>query len=159
VKRAWLILLLGLALAAAAYAGVYYACTAHCRRLEQSQTPELAWLKQEFQIDDAEFARIQQLHDRYQEGCMERCRQIDEKNRHLRHLLASSDQVTPEIAQVLSEAAQLRAECQRQMLQHFYEVSRTMPLAQGRRYLEWVQSRTILPDSHSQMQHDVAHHP
>jgi hypothetical protein len=42
------------------------------------------------------------------------------------------------------------------MLQHFYEVSRTMPPEQGRRYLAWVQERTILADSHEEMQH--SHH-
>jgi hypothetical protein len=30
------------------------------------------------------------------------------------------------------------------MLRHFYEVSRTMPPEQGRRYLAWVQERTFM---------------
>jgi len=74
----------------------------------------------------------------------------------LKELLASTNTVTPEIDQLLSEAAKLRAECHKQMLQHFYEVSRTMPPEQGRRYLAWVQERTILPDSHQDMQ-DMHH--
>ncbi len=31
------------------------------------------------------------------------------------------------------------------MMQHFYEVSRAMPPEQGKRYLAWVQSETLLP--------------
>jgi hypothetical protein len=30
------------------------------------------------------------------------------------------------------------------MLKHFFEVSRTMPAEQGRRYLAWVQAQTCL---------------
>jgi hypothetical protein len=39
------------------------------------------------------------------------------------------------------------------MLQHFYDVSRTMPPEQGKRYLAWVQQQTVASDSHSQMHH------
>jgi hypothetical protein len=153
MKRAWLIMIMGLALAVVGYAGFYYAGTAGSRHLEHSQQPELAWLKQEFHLNDAEFARIVQMHEAYLEGCAQRCQQIDEKNEHLRALLGGADHVTPEIAQTLAETAQLRAECQKQMLQHFYQVSRTMPPIQGKRYLTWVQAKTILPDTHAQMSH------
>jgi hypothetical protein len=68
-------------------------------------------------------------------------------------LLAATNSVNPEIEKTLAEAAQLRAQCQKEMLQHFYEVSRTMPPDQGKRYLAWMQEQTILADSHSQMHH------
>ncbi|MBI3878733.1 MAG: hypothetical protein HY301_01540 [Verrucomicrobia bacterium] len=58
--------------------------------------------------------------------------------------LAWLRRVTPEIEQAIAAAAKLRGECQRDMLQHFFEVSQTMPAAQGRRYLDWVQRRTFL---------------
>ena len=61
--------------------------------------------------------------------------------------------MTPQIESLLNESAQLRAECQAKMLQHFYEVSRAMPPAQGKRYLAWVHQQTILSDSHSTMHH------
>ena len=115
----------------------------------------MAWLKEEFHLSDAEFARVCQMHDGYLAGCAERCRSIDEKNAHLRHLLAATNTITPDIERTLGEAAQLRAECQKQMLQHFYDVSRTMPPEQGKRYLAWVQERTVLPNAHSQMHHSV----
>ena len=45
-------------LCAAAFCGFYYWGTASHRDLLQGQTPELAWLKREFNLSDAEFARI-----------------------------------------------------------------------------------------------------
>jgi hypothetical protein len=153
MRRAWLIFVGGLLLALAAYAGFYYAGTARCTGMMRSATPELAWLKAEYHLSDAEFERICRLHEAYLAGCAERCRLIDERNAHLRHLLAATNTITPEIEQTLAQAAALRAECQKQMLQQFFEVSRTMPPGQGKRYLDWVQEQTVLSDSHSQMHH------
>ncbi len=152
MKRPWLILGAGLAVALAAYFGFYYASTANSRKLQKTATPELAWLKEEFHLNDAEFASVCQMHESYLAGCAERCRRIDEKNQQLRQLLAATNTVTPEIRKLLQEAADLRAECQTRMLEEFYAVSRTMPPEQGRRYLAWVQGRTVLSDAHSQMQ-------
>jgi len=73
------------------------------------------------------------------------CRRIDAKNGELKTLLSNTNTLTPEIETKLSETAQLRAQCQRSMLKHFFEVSRTMPPEQGRRYLEWVQEKTFMP--------------
>jgi Spy/CpxP family protein refolding chaperone len=151
MKRPSLIALAGILVAIAAYCGFYYAGTADTRKLVASPEPELAWLKSEFHLSDAEFARISQMHEQYLAGCAERCRQIDEKNAELKRLLASTNAVTPQIQAVLADAARLRAECQRQMLEHFYAVSRTMPPEQGQRYLAWVQDRTILADAHRGM--------
>ena len=152
-----MILLLGIVLALAAYFTFYYASTARSRRMERMDAPELAWLQDQFHLTDAEFARIRQMHEAYLEGCAQRCANIDEVNQHLRMLLAATNTVTPEIERTLAQAAALRAECQAKMLQHFYEVSRTMPAEQGRRYLEWVQQQTILPNAHSSMQAGTAH--
>jgi Spy/CpxP family protein refolding chaperone len=151
MRRSWVTLIGGLVLALAGYLGFYYVSTAHYHSLENRPEPELAWLQKEFHLGDAEFAKICQMHEAYRSGCAERCELIDEKQEKLRELLASTNTVTPEIEKILTEAAQLRAECQKKMLQHFYEVSRTMPPEQGRRYLAWVQGQTVLCDNHSQM--------
>jgi hypothetical protein len=153
MKRPILILLAGVAVAALAYCGVYRAGTASCCRMEQDKTPVLAWLKQEFHLSDADFKRVSEMHDSYLSGCAERCRRIDQKNEELARLLAATNTITPEIEKALSESALLRADCQKKMLQHFYDVSRTMPPDQGKRYLAWVQQQTIPSDSHSQMRH------
>jgi Heavy-metal resistance len=153
MKRPILILFAGIAVAVAAYCGVYYGGTAKCCRMQQGQAPELLWLKQEFHLSDTEFKRISELHQAYLSGCAQRCHLIDQKNQQVAHLLAASDHVTPEIDKALKDAALLRADCQQKMLEHFYEVSRTMPPEQGKRYLAWVQQQTIPADSHSQMHH------
>src|SRR5262245_30463063 len=112
MKRAWLILVAGLALALAPYAGLYFAGTANRRILGASPNAELAWLKVEFLVPSAEFDRICRMHEAYVEGCMERCRRIDAKNVELKQLLAATNVVTLEIQQRLAESALLRAECQ-----------------------------------------------
>lgn len=150
MKRPTLILLAGVLAALLAYGGVYLGCKEHAAALAGPE-PELAWLKAEFQLPEAEFARICRMHEAYLAGCAERCRIIDQKNHELRRLLAGTNTVTGAIEQNLLASAQLRAECQKQMLLHFYEVSRTMPPEQGRRYLAWVQDQTVLADTHSGM--------
>jgi hypothetical protein len=143
MKRTGLILLAGLLLACAAYCGVYYLATAADRNLEQDATPELAWLKKEFNLSDAEFKRISDLHAAYQPRCAEMCKRIAAKHAELQELLAQSGTMTPEIQKNLAESAQIRAECQTAMLAHFFEVSRTMPPAEGKRYLEWVEEKAF----------------
>jgi hypothetical protein len=143
----------GVVLGVAGYAGVYHAGRAsHCC-LEKGQAPELAWLQREFHLSQAEFKRISALHEQYLAGCAQRCARIDEKNREVARLLARTNTVTPEIERLLAEAALMRADCQKKMLEHFYAVSRTMPPEQGQRYLAWVQQRTVLTDTHASMHH------
>src|SRR6266705_5990826 len=127
MKRTWLVLLGGIAAGCVAYAGVYLRTTSAQRSMEQSTRPELAWLKKEYHLDDAQFAQVVQLHDAYRPKCAEMCRRIDDQNAKVQQLLSATNTVTPEIKQALAQAAQLRVECQSAMMQHFYEVSRAMP--------------------------------
>ncbi len=152
MKRALVIALLGLVLAAAGYCASYFLGTASDRKLLNSPAPELAWLKKEFNLNDAEFARLCQLHASYLPHCQEMCRRIEAKNRELKELLAQANAVTPEIERKLAEAGQIRVDCQKAMLQHFYQVSQAMPPAQGKRYLQWIQEKTFL--THYGMMHD-----
>lgn len=146
MKRPWLVLLGGLAVALLAYGGSYYFGSASYRCMEECKNPELAWLQKEFRLSDAEFARISKLHESYMAACAAHCQRIDAKNAELKKLLANTNTVTPEIEKALQDAARLRAECQKAMLQHFYEVSQTMPPEQGRRYFSWVIARTLGPE-------------
>lgn len=146
MKRGLLILVFGLIAAAAAYGCIYLACTASVRNMQRSDQPGLAWLKTEFNLSDAEFKRVSELHAAYLPQCAEMCQQIDAQNLRLKKMLAATNQVTTEIETAITESSRLRSECQREMLKHFYEVSRTMPPEQGRRYLAWVQDKTFLSD-------------
>lgn len=151
MKRPAFILLGGLVLALLAYGGSFWAGSARSRCLRTGAVPELAWLQQEFQLSDAELARVQKLHDSYLAGCAERCRRIDARNAELRRLLSATNAVTTEIEDTLVEAARLRTDCHREMLRHFYQISQSMPPAQGRRYLDWVVSRTFGSEHDSMM--------
>jgi hypothetical protein len=144
MRRGVLILTFGLVVGALAYCGVYLLGTARPRALMQSAQPELAWLKHEFNLSDAEFARVSQLHAGYLPQCKVRCLRIDELNDKLSQALAEAKDLTPEIEAFLKERAHMRALCQTEMLRHFFEVSRTMPPEQGRRYLAWVRENTCL---------------
>jgi hypothetical protein len=145
MKKSWLILLAGLVVGLIAYACIYLRATSMQRSIEKSSRPELAWLKMEYHLSDAQFAEVVRLHDAYRPKCAELCRRIDEQNSKVQQLLAATNTVTPEIKGALAQAAQLRAECETAMLQHFYEISRVMPPEQGKRYLAWVQSETLTP--------------
>lgn len=144
MKRPLVILAVGLLVALAGYCGFYLAGSAWHRDLLHSQSPELLWLKKEFNLSDTELTRIAKLHEAYRPHCKKLCRRIDEQNARLKRVLASANGLAPEVEQCLTEAAQLRSKCQRDMLQHFFEVSQTMPPEQGRRYLEWILERTVL---------------
>jgi hypothetical protein len=153
VRKGPAILLLGLLLSAAAFSAIYYFGTAPCRAMMRQPQPELAWLKSEFHLTDAELARITKLHEAYLPNCRERCRRIEEQNAKLQQLLAQSTNVTPEIQALLNERAKMRANCEAGMLQHFLEVSRTMPPDQGRRYLAWVQQQSSLHGAGMEQRH------
>jgi hypothetical protein len=146
MKKGILILVFGLMAAAAAYGCVYFVCMSSARTLQQSDKPELAWLKEEFNLGDADFKRVSELHETYLPQCREMCIQIDAQNTKLQKLLAGATNVSPEIERELAEVARLRTECQTMMLRHFFQVSQTMPPAQGQRYLSWVKEKAFLSD-------------
>ena len=123
------------------------------RVMMRQPQPELAWLKQEFNLSDAEYARIAKLHEAYLPRCRERCRLIDEVNAKLKDLLAHATSVTPEIQALFTERAKMRAACEAEMFQHFLEVSRTMPTGQGQRYLAWVQTQSSLRGQGMEQRH------
>src|ERR1051325_6505781 len=131
MKRAVTILVGGLLVACATYCLFYFAGTAAHRKVLASHAPELFWLQKEFHLSDAELARITQLHEAYLPQCKTRCRHIEELNHKLTDAIKSPSRVTPDVERLLAERAQARADCQAEMLKHFFEVSRTMPPEQG----------------------------
>ena len=143
IRKHGLILVLGLLLGLGGYAAIYFQATTQSRALANADTPELLWLKEQFQLTDTEFKRICDLHEGYLPKCEEMCSRIASKNAELRTIVAQTNTVTPAINKKLAEIAALRSECQANMLQHFYEVSKAMPEQQGNRYLKWIQDKTL----------------
>lgn len=157
MKKTTLIILLGLVGSIAAFAVCYLAGTASSRELMRQPKPELAWLKQEFNLGNAEYARIVELHQAYLPGCAERCRLIEEQNAKLAQLMVGTTNLTPEVEAVMARRAKMRTDCEAEMLKHFLEVSRTMAPEQGRRYLTWVEQQTFLRGEAMEQQHHKAH--
>ena len=141
MNRSLVILLGALVLGAALFGGSYFAGSRACRMTRS--TDDLSWLRDEFHLGDAEMARIQKLHEGYLPKCAEMCAKIAAKKSELETALNGSTNVNPVVQQKLAEIAALRAECQAQMLQHFIEVSQTMPPEPGRRYLAEMQRLTL----------------
>ena len=124
----------GLALIAwAAYVGTMHLC------VRQMSADDLSWLKREFRLSDAEMQRVRQLHQGYLPKCHEMCAKIAAKQDEVSEALAKGQ--SPD--ERLVELAMLRAQCQAQMLRHFQEVSRAMPVEQGKRYLGEMQRLTL----------------
>ncbi len=146
MRRPLVILVLGTILGLLTAVATYWSMTAQHRALLRQEQPELAWLRAEFEIAPEDFARISALHQAYLPQCAELCRRIASCEARIRSLLDRADQLTPEIEALLLEAAQTRVECQKNMLEHFFQVSRAMPPEQGRRYLAWVKEKTFRMD-------------
>lgn len=144
MKRGLLILMAGVAGMAVAYCGVYRLGTARHRAMMLTPSPELAWLRHEFNLGDAEFKRISEIHADYVPQCLESYRRIDELNDQLSSSLTGATQVTPELERLLAQRAQVRAACQAEMLKHVFDISRAMPPAEGKRYLAWARDNTCL---------------
>ena len=158
MKRAVAIVIAGLLAAAASYCALYYSGTRKHREMMESPAPELAWLKNEFHLSDAEFQRIVKLHEGYMPRCAELCQRIAAKNAELQQIVSGPQVDAHAVEHKLKEAGDLRVECQKHMLNHFLEVSRQMPPEQGKRYLQWVQKRTLMPE-HDMTERHVGHQP
>ena len=143
MRRPFLILAAMLLAGAAVFlAGQRFA--AHwCAKQMARPTDDLAWVRLEFRLSDADLARVRQLHDGYLPKCREFCERIGGRKRELQAVLAPGTNALAAIEQKLIEVGTLRAQCQAAMLQHFREVSQVMPPEQGRRYLAEMQRLTL----------------
>lgn len=143
MNRPLVILLGALVLGAAIFAGSFYFSQRACANMMRG-ADDLSWLRIEFHLSDTEMARVRQLHEGYMPQCMEMCAKIAAKKSEVAAALANGTNVTAEAQKKLAELGELRAQCQAQMLQHFFEVSRAMPPEEGRRYLAEMERITIV---------------
>ena len=142
--RRSLIIVLSMLLAGAGLGtGAYFAARQVCVSRLACAGDDLEWLRREFSLSEPELQRARRLHEGYLPKCGEMCARIAAKQQELQAVLAAGHGVTPEAERKLAEIAALRAQCQTQMLRHFYEVSQTMPAEQGRRYVSEMQRLTL----------------
>ena len=143
MNRSLVILCGALALAAAIF-GVAYRVSQRATMICCAQpADDLAWLRTEFKLSDADMARIRELHEGYLPQCAEMCAKIAGKKGELAEIVGSGTNLTALAQTKLTEIAALRAQCQAQMLQHFITVSQAMPPEQGRRYLAEMKHLTL----------------
>ncbi len=143
MNRSLIILLGTLALGAAIFTGSYFVARHASVICCTKPTDDLRWLRTEFHLDDAEMARIRELHEGYLPMCAEMCSKIAAKKAELASVVGNGTNLTAEAQTKLNELATLRAQCRAHMLQHFVTVSQAMPPEQGRRYLAEMQQLTL----------------
>jgi hypothetical protein len=144
MKRLVVILLLAIGLGVGAYLISYSIARSTFCHMPGSDDPA-NWVRQEFQLDDAQYARVKQLDDAYYPQCAAMCGRIEQSRGALKSLMMSSPAMTPEIGAALKSDGELRGECRAAMLRHFYEVSQAMPPAEGKRYLLIMQEQVLDP--------------
>jgi hypothetical protein len=143
MNRSLIIVLGALALGVVVFAGSYFVSQQACVMSITNPADDLSWLRDEFHLNDAEMARIRQLHEGYMPQCAEMCARIAAKKQELAEALANDANVTADAQKKLTELGELRAQCQAQMLRHFIATSQAMPPEQGRRYLAQMQRLTL----------------
>ena len=141
-------------LGAVLFAGAYFASQRATVMCCAQPTDDLSWLREEFHLSDADMARIRALHEGYQPKCAEMCAKIAAKKNEVAELIGTGTNLTAEAQAKLSEVADLRAQCQAQMLEHFIAVSQTMPAEQGQRYLAEMKRLTL--GNHEQMEQSMS---
>lgn len=153
MNRGLLILALALVAAAATFFTWRHLATSPVRKTLHSVEAKLEWLRQEFQLSDPEYRRVEALRRIYDPKCEALCQRVMAANARTEAILATSDSVTPELESALRDAAALDAECRAAMLTHAFEVSRIMGGERGARYLRMMRSQAITPPLADRAEH------
>src|SRR4030088_893049 len=145
--RYWLLFALIGALAAGviAFYGCNFFATRDLRQMAAAPNGGLEWLRREFHLSDAQFAKIATLQSAYTPVCDEMCRKIMEANSKLDRLVSENHEVTPDLAAAIRETGVVQEEGHRQMLAQIYQVSAQMNPVDAQNYLRLMKSRMIEP--------------
>ena len=145
MKRALLIIILAVAVAVGGY-WIYFRCaTMPTQTMLVQPGGEMEWLRREYHLTDAQFARVMQVHGDYSPHCEAMCAKIAKANAHLNELIESNSKLTPEVQAAFEQCAAVQSDCRRALLAHIYAVSAEMSPADGARYLDMMKSRVIEP--------------
>jgi len=145
MKRAVLFLILTALVSAVGYFACYEMATRSAKHCLAHPDGGMVWLRSEYHLSDAQFAKVTKMHEDYRPTCARMCQRIAVSNAKVNDLIASSATVTPETAAALKEWALLQNECRLAMLQHVYAVSAEMNPEDGRRYLKMATARIVAP--------------
>ena len=145
MKKGLLIILLAVAAAAGGYRTYFRCATMPVQSMLTQPGGEMEWLRREYRLTDAQFARVKQVHGEYAPSCDAMCARIAKANAHLNELIQANSTLTPEVQVAFEQCAAVQADCRRALLAHIYAVSAEMSPADGARYLEMMKSRVIEP--------------
>ena len=112
---------------------------------------ELEWLRREFDLPEAEMARMATIHAEYRPICDDLCDQVIAARKRLEATLLTANSFTPELEADLAHFAEVKKKCQRFMLEHVFEVANSLPEDQRERYLARATQQITLhdPSGHS----------
>ena len=98
----------------------------------------LEWLRNDFDLSDAQFAAVRRLHDSYAVVCEDHCRAIQEAAQRRSALKAQASPEPAALAAAEKKLEELRMVCENAIATHVREVAAQMSEPQGRRYLALV---------------------
>ena len=98
----------------------------------------LEWLRNDFELNDAQFAAVKRLHESYAVVCEEHCRAIQDAAHRRNVVKAQASPGAAALAAAETKLAELRTACETAIATHVREVAAQMSETQGRRYLALV---------------------
>lgn len=134
MRRAVLLIALLALAGVAAFAVCYRFAMRPVHVLPGDLPTELAWLRTEFRLDDATFAKVRALHESYEPRCMENCEKIARVNQRISALATKGAPAPAEMDAALAEAADLHRKCRGDMWRHIEEVAALLPAEKAQRY-------------------------
>jgi hypothetical protein len=138
MKKSLAILILALLAGFAAFGITRKHCTTSNSNTLLDHLPELAWLKTELALSDAQFSKVAELHDSYRPVCEEMCRRIDDSRARLEAVALKSRSTDTELQKAIAEYERVRGECKMKMLEHLYQTAELLNEEQAERYLKAV---------------------
>ena|SRR5690625_2329316 len=114
----------------------------------------LEWLRAEFDLDEEQFSKIEELHNAYAPFCEIMCDRVSEAQETLDRKMMDSTAYNEELENELQRFSRLKEECHREMLKHFYEVAEVMKPHQRERYMQKAKKYVTLHDRVTAWPHD-----
>ena len=140
-----LVLLLAVGIALGGYFTYYRCATAETQAMLSQPNGEMEWLRDEFHLNDTQFARIVELHRQYAPKCDVMCQKIAAANEHLHQVIETNKNFDPAVSAAMDDCVAVQAECRKALLAHVYAVSAEMSPEDGARYLKMMTARIAEP--------------
>ena len=145
MKRLAVVLALAILLGSGAYFAAYTVVQRTLCPASDLEEP-LGWMRQEFHLNDAQFAQVKKLEDDYAPRCVSMCDQIQQSHAALKALILARGNMSPEVKAALQKDSEIQQQCREDMLNHIYEISKVMSPAEGQRYLQMMQAQVVTPE-------------